>query len=67
MKINDLLFSLCCVVVCFGCEAISFFFFFCKAENIALYLFIHTIQLTLTVCKITPIFFVFCLTCSLKN
>ena len=43
-----------CVVVCFGCEAISFFF--CKAENIAIYLFIHTIQLTLTVCKITPFF-----------
>ena len=55
MKINDLLFSFCCVVVCFGCEAISFFF--CKDENIALYLFIHTIQLTLTVFKITPILF----------
>ena len=46
-----------CVVVCFGCEAISFFF--CIAENIAIYLFIHTIQLTLIVCKITPFFLCF--------
>ena len=47
-----------CVVVCFGCEAISFFF---KVENIAIYIFIHTIQLTLIVSKLHPFFFVFCL------
>ena len=41
------------VVVYFGVEAISFF---CKDENIAIYVFIHIIQLTLIVCKITPFF-----------
>ena len=41
-----------CVVVCFGCEAIGFFFV--KSKYIAIYLFIHTIQLTLTVSKLHP-------------
>ena len=40
--------------------------FFLKAENIAIYFYIHTIQPTLLVFKIAP-FFVFCLTRSVKN
>ena len=53
MKINDLLFSYVCVVVCFGCDvSVSF----CKAEKISIYIFIHTIQLTLTVSKLHQFF-----------
>ena len=44
---------------------------FCKDENIAIYLFIHTIQPFFFYSKLAPIlapiFFVFCLACSLKN
>ena len=46
-----------CVVVCFGCEAVSFVFV--KPKNIAIYIFIHTIQLTLTVAKLHPFFLCF--------
>ena len=43
----------------------------CKDENIAIYLFIHTIQPFFFNSKLTPIFApifcVFCLACNLKN
>ena len=43
---------------------------FCKNENIAIYLLIHTIQpffYSKLAPILAPIFFVFCLACSLKN
>ena len=42
------------LAVCLVCEAVSCFL---KDENVAIYFYIHTIQLTLLVSKIAPFFF----------
>ena len=48
-----------CLVACCLFLFVKMLVCFCKAENIVIYLFIHTIQLTFSILKLHPLFFFF--------
>ena len=56
-----------CLVACCLFHFVKLFVCFCKAENIVIYILIHTIQLIFSIQKLHLFFLWSCLTCKLEN